>query len=124
MATTSEHPPHRSAQPMPPPASPDDPRPNASMLKGDVDTGRTGDKSKVFDPGLAALGTDDEAGGSPVAPGRVKLARANETGRRWRFFSGVTSAAHDDEDGAALYAFVGGMAAIGLAIVAGLMLLT
>jgi hypothetical protein len=121
---TSDHPPHLSAQPMPPPGSPDDPQPNAAMLKGDINTGRTGDKNEVFDPGLAALGTDDEAGGSPVTPARVKLARANETERRWRLFSGPTGAAHDDEDGAALYAFVGGIAAIGLAIVAGLMLLS
>ena len=124
MAITSDHSPHLSAQPMPPPGSPEDPQPNAAMLKGDIDTGRTGDKNEVFDPGLAALGTDDEAAGAPITPARAKLARANETERRWRFSAWATSAADDDEDGAALYAFVGGIAAIGLAIVAGLMLLT
>ncbi len=123
MGFSSDQPPHGSAKPMQRPAPPDEAAPNAAMLKADVDTGATGDKNEVFDPGLAALGTDDEAGGSPVTPARAKLARANETDRRWRFLSVVTSAAHDDEDGAALYAFVGGIAAIGLAIVAGLMLL-
>ena len=56
MGFTSDQPPHRSAKPIPRPAPVDDPAPNAAMLKADIDTGRTGDKNEVFDPGLSVLG--------------------------------------------------------------------
>lgn len=62
-------------------APPSDPRPNAAMLKADVDSGRTGDKNQVFDPGLSTLGTDDEAAGNPASPERIRMAREAETAR-------------------------------------------
>lgn len=49
------------------------------QLKGDIDAGRTGDKTPEFDPGLSTLGTDDEAAGSPATPEEVAMARALET---------------------------------------------
>nr|WP_244645340.1 hypothetical protein [Salinarimonas ramus] len=53
----------------------DDARPNPALLKADVDSGRTGDKNAVFDPGTSMLGTDDEVAGNPPSPERVRLAR-------------------------------------------------
>ena len=107
MAFKSDVPPHGSAQPFDPPTSSDDPRPNVAMLKGDIDSGRTGDKNPVFDPGLSPLGTDDEAGGTPPTPEQVKLARTEETKRRWRLGPRVTSHAHDKSDRGALSIFFG-----------------
>jgi hypothetical protein len=77
------------------------------MLKGDIDSGRTGDKNPVFDPGLSPLGTDDEAGGTPPTPERVELARTEETKRRWRLGLRITSHAHDKSDRGALFIFFG-----------------
>lgn len=51
---------------------------NAAELKADIDSGRTGDKVDVFDPGLSMLGTDDEAGGYPMRPEDIALAREQE----------------------------------------------
>lgn len=48
-------------------------------LKGDIDAGKTGDKiPQGFDPGLATLGTDDEAAGTPNTPHQVAMARELE----------------------------------------------
>ncbi|MGH1592234.1 hypothetical protein ACRBEV_32450 [Methylobacterium phyllosphaerae] len=58
-----------------PPASDN---PTSAQLKGDIDSGRTGDKVRHGDVGAAPLGTCDEAGGTPPTPQRIKLARANE----------------------------------------------
>lgn len=58
-----------------PPASDD---PTSAQLKGDIDSGGTGDKVSHGDVGAAPLGTCDEAGGTPPTPQRVKLARSNE----------------------------------------------
>lgn len=63
-----------------------DAAPNVSMLKADIESGRTGDKNPVADPGLSMLGTDDEAAGTPNGPDRIRDARMAETTR------GVTSA--------------------------------
>ena len=82
MAYETDLPPHKSAQPIAPP--PDSDRPNAAMLKGDVDSGRTGDKVEVFDPGMAMLGTCEEAAGTPLTPEQIKTARDYETRQRWR----------------------------------------
>ena len=52
----------------------------AQQLKGDIDSGRTGDKiEQGFDPGLSTLGTDDEASGAPVTPAQAAEARRLET---------------------------------------------
>jgi succinate dehydrogenase / fumarate reductase cytochrome b subunit len=54
--------------------------PTAQELKGDIDSGRTGDKVASYDPGAAPLGTDDEAAGTPDTPDRVALAMRQELG--------------------------------------------
>ena len=120
MAFTSDQPPHKSAEPLAPPARVDDPAPNAAMLKGDIDSGRTGDKNEVFDPGLSPLGTDDEAAGTPNTPARVKLARAQETKERWRWGTRKASAAHNKDDRGVLYAFVSLIVVVAAVIVSGI----
>lgn len=57
---------------------PDSDSPNSAQLKGDIDSGRTGDKAVHMDVGAAMLGTCEEAGGAPPTPQEVKLARKNE----------------------------------------------
>lgn len=55
------------------------PVPTTQQLKGDIDAGRTGDKvQEGFDLGLATLGTDDEAAGTPATPREVAGAIAGE----------------------------------------------
>ena len=122
MAFKSEQPPHGSAKPIQPPAPVDDPTPNVAMLKGDIDTGRTGDKNRVFDPGLSPLGTDEEAAGTPPLPAVVKQARVQETKSRWRWNWGPnkTSAAHNQDDSGVLFGFVGLILAIGVIILTGI----
>lgn len=122
MGFTSDQPPHGSAKPIPHPAPVDDPVPNAAMLKADIDTGRTGDKNEVFDPGLSPLGTDDEAAGTAPTPAQVRQARVYETKGRWRWPSGSrsTSAAHDKDDRGVLYGFVGLVVLIGAVILGGI----
>jgi hypothetical protein len=116
--TTSDMPPTWTARPAsPPPASA---APTTAQLKGDINSGHTGDKNPVFDPALAPLGTDDEAAGRPPSPFRIELARRYERLERWIGRSrGASSAAHDKRDGVALgfAAFAGG---VGLVLVAGI----
>lgn len=52
--------------------------PTVQMLKGVIDSGRTGDKVAFPDPGAAPLGTDDEAAGTPDVEARVALAMRQE----------------------------------------------
>jgi hypothetical protein len=95
------------------------------MLKGDIDSGRTGDKNEVFDPGLAPLGTDEEAAGTPPTPGQVRTAREQETRRRWQGGSpAAVSAAHGKGDRGIHVGFIGLVVAIGAVIVAGVLWLT
>ena len=49
-----------------------------AQLKGDIDSGRTGDKNAVFDPALSPLGTDDEAAGTPPTREQVAMAARQE----------------------------------------------
>jgi hypothetical protein len=51
------------------------------QLRGDIDSGRTGDKVRVSDPAAAPLGADDEAAGTPPAPGVVARERAQPAPR-------------------------------------------
>jgi len=54
--------------------------PTTQQLKGDIDSGKTGDKVlEGFDLGLSTLGTDDEAAGTPATPAEVRAAVAGET---------------------------------------------
>jgi hypothetical protein len=80
---------------VPPHAPADDDHPNVAMLKADIDSGRTGDKVEVFDPGMAMIGTCEEAAGTPLQPEQIKMIREYETKRRWRLGSKKTGAAHE-----------------------------
>jgi hypothetical protein len=48
------------------------------QLKDDIDSGRTGSKNAAADPGMASLGTCEEAGGAPLTQEQVALARKEE----------------------------------------------
>lgn len=99
-----------------PPASPD---PTLAQLKADIDSGATGDKTPVFDPGLSPLGTDDEAAGRPPGPYRIALARYMENMQRWA--KGARRAGHADHPGdSALYAFLGMIVCIGVVLAVGI----
>src|SRR4051794_4457666 len=81
MAANSDIPPSQTVKPVDPPPPSD--QPTSAMLKADIDSGRTGDKVGVLDPGLSSLGTDDEAAGRPPSPFHIALARYQETVGRW-----------------------------------------
>jgi hypothetical protein len=51
---------------------------NPTLLKQDVDSGRTGDKIDYPDPVTAPLGTDDEAAGTPITRTQLDMARRIE----------------------------------------------
>jgi hypothetical protein len=123
MGYKSQVPPHGAAQPIAPPAPPDDPDPNMAMLKGDIDSGRTGDKVPVFDPGMAMLGTCEEAAGTPLTPEQIRLARQEENKRRWRFGTRGAGAAQNKSDRGALFGFFGLIVAIAV-VIAGFLWLT
>ncbi|HYY85407.1 MAG TPA: hypothetical protein VE686_13020 [Beijerinckiaceae bacterium] len=118
--TPSDVPPTWTAKPAePPPASA---APTSAQLKGDINSGHTGDKNPGFDPALAPLGTDDEAAGRPPSAFRIQLARRYERLERWIGRSrSAASAAHDKRDGVALgfAAFAGG---VGVVLVTGIWL--
>ncbi|WP_230530074.1 hypothetical protein [Microvirga roseola] len=89
----------------PPPSSA---RPTTAQLKGDIDSGRTGDKVEVFDPGLSPLGTDDEAGGHPPTAEQVATARHQEGVARWQTDNSREGYAHRQSNSkTALYSFIG-----------------
>jgi hypothetical protein len=115
----SDIPPTQTILPMDPP--PPSERPTSAMLKGDIDSGRTGDKMPVFDPGLSPLGTDDEAAGTPPSPYRIALARYHESILRWRSGSPNASAAHSKTDGFP-FVYVGFIVAAGLVLALGISL--
>lgn len=68
------------------------------MLKGDIDSGRSGDKVEVFDPGMAMLGTCEEAGGNALSPKDIARARFAEIKERWRLSPRKPGYAHDHAD--------------------------
>jgi hypothetical protein len=99
-----------------------DERPTSAQLKGDIESGRTGDKNPVRDPALAPLGTDDEAAGRPPSPDRTAVARYYENIGRWLGGgSPSASAAHTKADGQPVL-FLAIAGAIGIALVAGVWL--
>jgi hypothetical protein len=117
----SELPPTPTVEPVAAPPLHDE-RPTSAQLKGDIESGRTGDKNPVRDPALAPLGTDDEAAGHPPSPDRTALARYYENIGRWLGGgSPSASTAHAKADGQpVLFLVVTG--AIGIALVAGVWL--
>ena len=52
------------------------------QLRGDIDAGRTADKTPVTDPAASPLGTDEEAAGTPVPPAAAAQAVRDESSRR------------------------------------------
>jgi hypothetical protein len=82
-----------------------------AQLKGDINSGRTGDKNEVFDPGLSPLGTDEEAGGSPLRPEQVDLARRQESIDRWQGGNDKDSYTHRHSR-KAVYGYVGFIALV------------
>ena len=117
MADNRDVPQAHTIKPMDPP--PDSSNPTTAMLKGDIDSGRTGDKNPVFDPGLSPLGTDDEAAGRPPSAFRVALARQYENAGRWVKGSRQTSAAHTKRDGIPVV-FIGFIVAVGVILATGI----
>src|SRR5215212_1601977 len=117
MATDSDVPPAHTVKPVDPPPPSD--QPTSAMLTADIDSGRTGDKVGVFDPGLSSLGTDDEAAGRPPSAFRIALARYYETAERWTESRRSSAAAYLGKDGG-LTVFVGSVVAIGVVLLAGI----
>jgi hypothetical protein len=109
----------RTIIPMDPPPQSDNP--TTAQLKADIDSGRTGDKIGVFDPGLSPLGTDDEAAGRPPEPERIRLARRLEGITRWANGGRRSRTSHEGPS-TALYGFLGVIATIGAVLVAGVAL--
>lgn len=115
MSTRSDNPNHRdiprthTIKPMD--APPMNAGSTSAQLKGDIDSGRTGDKNEVFDPGLSPLGTDDEAAGVSPSSDEVDLARHQESVARWQNGSARDSYAHQHSR-KALYAYVGFIALV------------
>jgi len=52
---------------------------NPAQIKGDISKGLTGDKRAGHDPGLSSLETDSEAGGVPLTPEQVRMARETQS---------------------------------------------
>jgi hypothetical protein len=117
VATNSDMPPTHTIKPVDPPPPSD--QPTSAMLKADIDSGRTGDKVGVLDPGLSSLGTDDEAAGRPPSPFRIALARYQETFERWTRGGRSTSGADQGQDGT-LTVFVGSIVTIGVVLLIGI----
>jgi hypothetical protein len=111
-------PPARTTEPMKPP--PDSARPTSAMLKADIDSGRTGDKVGVYDPGLATLGTDDEAAGRPPETRRVAMARHLESLRRWSEGARKAGVGHEKLDTPGLF-FLAFIAAVAVVFVVGVL---
>lgn len=120
MPLRDEHPPSRAADPMATP--PESDNPTTAMLKADIDSGKTGDKVAVFDPGLSALGTDDEAAGRPPEPHRIRLARQLEDVKRWA--KGTRAKGFSFEADGAQFAFLGVIVVIGVVLVSGIVLVS
>ena len=98
-------PPTHTTKPMNPPPASD--KPTTAMLKGDIDSGRTGDKNEVFDPGLS--------------PQRDRTAPAyREAVERWRRGARASGATHDALDGFP-GAFAGFIVAVGVVLVVGIL---
>lgn len=57
----------------------DDQNPTSAQIRGDIQRGRTGDKRPGFDPAMAPLETDSEAGGSPYTREDIVTARKTQS---------------------------------------------
>lgn len=82
-----------------------------AQLKDDIDSGLTGDKNIAPDPGMASLGTCDEAAGTSPTPERVALARKQE-----REIGRIATADDRLEGHAPMLVLIGVMATVVVAI--------
>jgi hypothetical protein len=114
MADNPELPQTRTTDPIETP--PMSKRSTTAQLKADIDSGATGDKTQVFDPGLSPLGTDDEAAGRPPSQKRIDLARYHERFSRWAQGGRKTIGAHEMWDGS-LTGFASFIVAVGVILV-------
>jgi len=117
MGPQSDLPPSHTIEPADPP--PPSRNPTSAMLKGDIDSGQTGDKNPVFDPSLSPLGTDDEAAGTPPTPFRVALARHTESVARWIGNRRGNGVAHGKADGVPVV-FIGFILAVAAILLIGI----
>jgi hypothetical protein len=51
---------------------------NPAQIRGDIQQGRSGDKRHGFDPAMAPLETDSEAGGVPLTPEQIAISRETQ----------------------------------------------
>jgi hypothetical protein len=63
---------------------------NPAQIKGDIARGLTDSKRRGYDPGLSSIETDSEAGGFPLTPEQVRVAR--ETQRSAHANKGIENA--------------------------------
>jgi hypothetical protein len=56
--------------------------PNPAQVRGDIQAGLTGDKRPGFDPAMAPLETDAEAGGVSLSPAEIERARREQRAGR------------------------------------------
>lgn len=117
MELRNDLPPTQTIKPIdaPPPSN----SPTTAQLKADIDSGQTGDKVGVFDPGLSPLGTDDEAAGTPAEPHRIRLARRLEGVQRWAEGAKRSAYAHRHMGGTA-WAYAAFGALVGLIMTGGI----
>lgn len=83
------------------------------QLKDDIDSGRTGDKNATADPGMASLGTCDEAAGTAPTPERVALAREQE-----KKIGRIATAADKPESNLPIVAMIGVVVVVAVVVVA------
>ena len=57
---------------------------NPAQIRGDIQSGRTGDKIRGFDPAAAPLETDDEAAGTAMKAESTKVARFGQSQSKLR----------------------------------------
>lgn len=107
--------PHQSSKPIDtPPASNN---PTTAMLKVDINSGATGDKAEVFDPGMVMLGTCEEAGGNALSSQDIATARHQESVERWTRGARKSGYAHKHSN-SMLYGYVGFIGVIAVVFVA------
>ncbi len=51
---------------------------SAANIRGDIQTGLSGDKKPGFDPAAAPMETDGEAGGVPLSEEQVRISRESQ----------------------------------------------
>ena len=83
------------------------------QLKDDIDSGRTGTKNATADPGMASLGTCEEAGGNPATPAEIALAREQE-----KKIGRIATADDKPQTNVPLMAMVGVVVVVAIVVVA------